>query len=85
VEGPDPVDAGVVDQEREWAVALLDLLEEGGKAVSIRDVEREGESLAADLPGGRLGGVEVHIADGHARRGQPARGRWHGRSPARRR
>jgi hypothetical protein len=47
-------------------VALLGLVKESGGALLIRDVERDGERLVAELAGDRLGGVDAHVADGYA-------------------
>ena len=45
-------------------MALLGLVKESGEALRIRDVERDGERLVAELAGDRLGGVDAHVADG---------------------
>src|SRR5205814_1294808 len=40
VERPDPVDAGVVDDDVERAIGVLGCVEEGGERVAVGDVER---------------------------------------------
>ena len=45
-------------------MALLGLVKESGEALRIRDVERDGERLVAELAGDRLGGVDADVADG---------------------
>jgi hypothetical protein len=56
-------DPGVVDEDVERPEAALHLVEEGGEAGAVGDVQRQPDRAAAELGRCSLGGAGVEIAD----------------------
>ena len=77
---PSGMIPALLTSDVERAELALDVVEEGGEAGAVGDVEGEADRAAAELGGGGLGGGEVDVADRHAG-ARAARAPW--RSPRR--
>ena len=62
-----PGDAGVVDQDIDWAEAVVGCQEGGLPGIARRDIERVGRAHVAQLGGGRIGCQFVDVRDQHVR------------------
>jgi hypothetical protein len=63
VEGPQPVDARVVDHHGNEAVALLGRVQEGSEHIGTPDVQSQADRARADLGSGRLRRLLIEITD----------------------
>jgi hypothetical protein len=66
LERRDRHDPGVVDEDVDRAQAALDVVQEGGEAGQVGDVEGEPDDRVAELGGGALRGLAIDVADRHA-------------------
>jgi hypothetical protein len=67
-ERSDDLDAGIADQDVESAERLDDLCHADIDLLFVRDVHRDPEgslAIAVELTGGRVGGFQIQIGNGH--------------------